>query len=294
MFRLIIRSAVVLCALLSLSSCGGSGNNLPSLYLYLADAPIDQVNSVDITLTEVDITGDDGTQFFPFSTPVTENFFQLQGGLSAFLIQASLPAGHYTSITLYFEAAPGTLDSSVTLIGNGNTYPLVIPAGAPTTITVPVNFIVIQNINASYTIDLDLRKSIFADPNNPGQYILQPALRAVNNADAGTISGSVANTLIASGCAAAVYAYSGNVKPTDVNINAPAGTVQPISSALVGVNTTTAQFNFSIGFLPAGLYTLAFTCQASQDDPTKTDNIQFLSTTTATVTAGQTTFVNLN
>ncbi|MGA9851470.1 MAG: DUF4382 domain-containing protein [Gammaproteobacteria bacterium] len=294
MLRLITRSAAVLCALLLLTSCGGSGNSLPNLYLYMADAPIDEANSVDITLSEIDVTGDEGTQYFPFSSPVTLNFYQLQGGLSQFVLSAPLPAGHYTSITLYFEAAPGTLDSSISLIGNGNTYPLVIPAGAPTAFTLPVNFIVIQNINASYTVDLDLRRSIYVDPTNPEQYILQPALRAVNNSDYGTFTGTVANTLISSGCSGAVYVYSGKVTPTDVNINAPSGTVQPISSALVGVNSTTALNNFTVSFLPPGLYTLAFTCQAAEDDPTKTDNIQFISTTTATVVNGQTTFISLN
>ncbi|MGH8308129.1 MAG: DUF4382 domain-containing protein, partial [Gammaproteobacteria bacterium] len=281
------------CTLLLITSCGGGGNNNNGLALYVADAPIDNVNSVNIALTEVDVTGDGSTQYFVFSTPTTLDFYQLQGGLSQFLLNASLPTDHYTSITLYFDAAPGTLDSNVSLIGGG-TFPLVIPAGAPTKITVPVNFIVFQNITASYTIDLDLRKSVLPDPNDPNQYLLQPALRAVDNADSGILTGSVANTLVGSGCSGAVYVYSGKVTPTDVNINAPAGTVQPISSALVGINGTTALFNFAVGFLPPGQYTAAFTCQAAQDDPTKTDNIKFLSTITATVSAGQTTFVSLN
>ncbi|MGH8282364.1 MAG: DUF4382 domain-containing protein [Gammaproteobacteria bacterium] len=293
MFRLITRSAAVLCTLLPLAGCGGGGNNNNGLALYVADAPIDNVNSVNISLTEVDVTGDEGTQYFPFASPVTLNFYQLQGGLSQFLLNASLPTGHYTSVTLYFDAAPGTLDSNISLIG-GSTLPLVIPAGAPTKITVPVNFIVFQNITASYTIDLDLRKSVLVDPSDPNQYLLQPALRAADNAASGQITGSVANTLVSSGCSGAVYVYSGKVTPTDVNINAPAGTVQPISSALVGVNGTTAAYNFTVGFLPAGQYTAAFTCQAALDDPTKTDNIKFLSTTTTTVKAGQTAFISLN
>jgi len=294
MLRLITRCAAVLCVLLFLTSCGGGSSNSPSLNLYMADAPIDAANSVNITLTELDVTGDAGTLYFLFPGPVTFNFYQLQGGLSQFLISQPLPTGHYTSITLYFEAAPGTLDSSITLIGNGNVYPLVIPAGAPTKITVPVNFIVFRNINANYTVDMDLRRSIYPDPNNPGQYILQPSLRAVNNLDAGSITGSVATTLVTSGCSPAIYVYSGKVTPTDVNINAPSGTVQPISSALVGINSTTAQYNFTVGWLPPGLYTVAFTCQAAQDNPTTTDNISFTSVTTATVNAGQTTFVSLN
>ncbi|HVC37893.1 MAG TPA: DUF4382 domain-containing protein [Gammaproteobacteria bacterium] len=293
MLRLIARSAAVLCVLLPLASCGGGGGNTSNLNIYVADAPIDQVNSVNISLSEVDVTGDTGTQYFPFPAVTVLNFYQLQGGLSAFLINLALPAGHYTSITLYFEAAPGTLESNITLIGNGNTYPLVIPAGAPTKFTLPVNFIVFQNINASYTFDLDLRSSVLPDPSNPYQYILQPVLRAVNNTDIGSITGTVATSLVPSGCSPTVYVYSGNVTPTDVNINAPAGTVQPISSALVGLNNTTAIYNFTVGWLPPGLYTVAFTCQANQDNPTTADNILFTPVITATVNANQTTFVTL-
>lgn len=291
--RLLARSAAALCALLLLSSCGGSGGNNNNLNIYVADGPIDNASSVTVTLTEISVTGDQGTQYFPFPSATAINFYQLQAGLSQFLISTSLPTGHYTAITLYFEAAPGTLDSNITLIGNGNTYPLVIPAGQPTTYTVPVNFIVFQNITANYTLDLDLRKSVLPDPTNPNQYILQPSLRAVSNSDFGNITGTVANTLVSSGCNPAVYVYSGNVTPTDVNVNAPAGTVQPISSALVGVNPTTAQFAFSVGFLPPGQYTAAFTCQANLDDPTKTDNIQFLAKTTTSVAASNTTFITL-
>lgn len=292
--RLVARFAAVLCVALMLASCGGGGGGSNSINIYLADGPVDQVSSVVVSITQIDVTGDQGTFTFPFpqSTPV--DFYQLQGGLSQFLFSGNLPEGHYSSITLYFDALPGTEDSYVTLIGNGNTIPLVIPAGLPTKITVPVNFIVFQNINASYTLDLDLRRSVLPDPSDPNQYILQPSLRAVNNNEYGMITGTVANTLVSSGCAGAVYVYSGKVTPADVNINAPAGSVQPISSALVGANNTTGQFAFTVGFLPPGEYTAAFTCQADLDDPTKADSLKFLSTTTATVTANGTAYITLN
>jgi len=294
MLRLIIRSVATLCMLLCLTSCGSNNNNTSNLNIYIADAPIDQASSINITLTELDVTGDNGTYYFPFPGPITFNFYNLQGGLSAFLTRQPLPTGHYTSITLYFEASPGTFESNLTLIGGGNSYPLVIPANAPTKVTLPVNFIIFNNISASYTIDLDLRSSIFLDPNNPNQYILQPSLRAIAVGDSGSITGTVANTLVTSGCSPSIYVYSGNVTPTDVNIYAPVGSVQPISSALVGVNSTTAIYNFTVGWLPAGTYTLAFTCEAGQDNPTMTDNILFTPVITATVNAGQTTFVNIN
>jgi Domain of unknown function (DUF4382) len=292
MLRLIKRSSAILCISACLSSCG-SNSNSSNLNIYIADAPIDQASSINITLTELDVTGDDGTYYFPFPAPITFNFYALQGGLSAFLTRQPLPTGHYTSITLYFEASPGTYQSNISLIGGGSTYPLVIPAGAPTKFTLPVNFIIFANISASYMIDLDLRRSVLPDANDPNQYILQPSLRAIALDEAGNITGTVANTLITSGCSPTIYVYSGKVTPTDVNINAPGGSVQPISSALVGVNSTTAIYNFTVGWLPAGTYTLAFTCEAGQDNPTTADNILFTPVITATVIAGQTTFVNI-
>lgn len=289
--RIIARCAAVLC-MLFLASCGG-GSATPSLNLYVADAPVDGISTANISLSEVDVTGDNGTLYYQFPSITTLNFFQLQGGLSAFLINVPLPAGHYTSLTLYFNAAPGTSESSVTLIGSGNNLPLVIPAGKPTTYTIPVNFIVYQSISASYTVDLDLRSSILPDPTNPNQYILQPALRAVDNFDEGSITGTVDTTLIPSGCSPTIYVYSGKVTPTDVDVNAPPGTVQPISSALVGTNFTTAKYNFTVAWLPPGTYTLAFTCEATLDNPTTADNITFGPVITSSVTAGQTTFVSI-
>ncbi|MDE2234801.1 MAG: DUF4382 domain-containing protein [Gammaproteobacteria bacterium] len=290
--RIIARCAAVLFVLL-LSACGG-GNPSPTLNLYMADAPTDQISAANISISEVTVTGDNGTLYYPFPAVTTLNFFALQGGLSAFLINVPLPAGHYTAITLYLEAAPGTTQSNVTLTGSGVNYPLVIPDGKPTKYTLPVNFIVYQNISANYTVDLNLRSSILPDPTNPYQFILQPDFRIIDNNDAGMISGTVAPSLVPSGCSPTVYVYSGQVTPTDVNVNAPPGTVQPISSALVGINFTTALYNFTVAWLPPGIYTVAFTCQAPQDDPTTADNITFSPVITATVNARQTTFVNIN
>ncbi|MGH8398686.1 MAG: DUF4382 domain-containing protein [Gammaproteobacteria bacterium] len=292
MFRLITRSAAALCILL-LISCGG-GSTTPTLGIYVADAPIDDVNGVYIQITEIDVTGDNGTLYYPFNATTTINFYGLQGGLSQFLLNVGVPEGHYTSITIHFQAAPGTFDSYITLIGNNNVYPLVIPTGAPSVFTLPVSFVVIQNINAAYTIDLNLRSSILPDPTNPYQYILRPVLYTINNNDQGSITGTVATTLIPSGCSPTIYVYSGNVTPTDVNVNAPSGTVQPISSALVGLNYTTAKYNFTVGWLPPGKYTVALTCEANLDDPTTANNLTFTPIITATVIANQTTYVDLN
>ncbi|MGH8400235.1 MAG: hypothetical protein ACRESU_03960, partial [Gammaproteobacteria bacterium] len=91
-----------------------------------------------------------------------------------------------------------------------------------------------------------------------------------------------------------VYVYQGDVTPTDVQINAVTGTVQPFSSVLVGFNISTGKYNFTAAYLPPGEYTLAFTCQANLDQPETADAIAFTSVTHASVSKKVTTIVNLD
>jgi len=79
-----------------------------------------------------------------------------------------------------------------------------------------------------------------------------------------------------------------------VDITAPASRVQPLSTALVGFNQTTANYNFTVGFLPVGDYTVAFTCEGQLDVANQSNAITFTSVTHATVQAHLTTFVALD
>lgn len=292
MRRLIFRSAVLFCAMI-LAGCNGSN---VSFNLYLTDAPVDTAQAVVVTVVGVHLHTATSTEDYPFTAGDPVNFLNLQGGLTSFLLSVQPPPGRYQSITLDLAAepgTPGTTSSYVQLVGDPTLHTLYIPSGSPSSITLPINFVMTGTNSVNVTVDLDLRKSVIPDPNNPDQYILIPTMRVVNNDAAGSISGTVATPLITSGCSPAVYAFSGNVTPSDVNINAPVGTVQPLSSGPVGFNSSTTQYNFTLGFLPPGLYTVAFTCQAALDDPTRTDNISFTSVTTATVTSGQTQYIAL-
>ncbi|HET7396457.1 MAG TPA: DUF4382 domain-containing protein [Gammaproteobacteria bacterium] len=291
MSRLILRCILVCCVLL-LASCGGSGNT--GLTVYLTDAPIDNAISVNIGLVGVKVQGTGGVYYFPTPQIETPDFYQLQGGLEGYLMTAAqLPAGEYQSISLDFSADVNSNVSSIALT-DGTVHQLYIPTGEPTTVTAPINFTMPSNGEANITIDLDLRKSIIKDPNNPTKYILRPVLRAVNNNSYGTISGTVDTTLLTSTCVPAVYIYSGDVTPTDVEINATSGIVQPITSALVGLNVTSGQYGFTAGFLPPGQYTAAFTCEANLDNPDTADTIHFSSVKQTTVTNHATAIVTMN
>lgn len=292
MSRLILRS-VLLCGVLLLSSCGGGSSGISGLTVYITDAPIDTATSVKIGFSGVYLRGSGGIYAFPLNT-ISLDLYQLQSGVETYLItQASPPPGKYTAISIALSAAPGTTTSYLQR-SDGTVHPIYIPTGEPTTITVPFNFTIPASGQANITIDFDLRKSLIQDPNDSTKFILRPVLRAVNNDNQGTIDGIVNTSLFSSTCSPTVYVYSGNVTPTDVDVNAPAGTVQPITSALVGLNVTTGQYNFTAAFLPPGGYTVAFTCQAYLDQPDTADTIKFLSVSHATVTNNNVTQVNLN
>jgi hypothetical protein len=60
------------------------------------------------------------------------------------------------------------------------------------------------------------------------------------------------------------------------------------------LNDNTGIYEYTAAFLPAGAYTLAFTCQARVDDPEAEDPVLFVPVAglEASVTAGRTTTLN--
>ena len=297
--RILVSALPALAALL-LGSCRGSSAGLS---LSLTDAPVDQASSIIIGIAYVTVSGDNVKPVsINYATALSKNIYAFQGGLSAPLFEhLPLTAGHYTNIRFGFAADQISVASTITL--PDGVHVLYIPPGSPQYADVPVDFTISNGETINYTVDFDMRKSVIQDPNDSTRFIFIPQLRAVQNETVGTITGSVDTSLVQGLCTPAVYVYletNGKpVTPTDENLNAPASEVQPLSSTLVGLNSTTGVYNFSVGFLPAGDYTVAFTCNADQDvanqdnGPTGTDTVFFTSVTTASVSALKVTQVSL-
>jgi hypothetical protein len=74
-----------------------------------------------------------------------------------------------------------------------------------------------------------------------------------------------------------VYVYSGaGVQPEDMRSSGASGAGhKPLTSTEVKQNSDGA-YKYTVTFLPAGAYTLTFTCQASEDDPEAHDDIDFV------------------
>jgi len=141
-----------------------------------------------------------------------------------------------------------------------------------------------------FTIDFDLRKSITVkglQQGNP-EFKLRPTLRVTDNSEVGHVKGQVDGTLLTDLCSDnsnyAVYIFEGSEAiPDDEGSNN-----SPLTTSLVD-----DQFQYEIGFINAGDYTLALTCMADADDPELDDDIVFVQTDSVSVISKMTTTLNI-
>lgn len=292
---------LALACLLLFSSCNSSSDR-GLLSLSLTDAPVDNATNVVVDITAIQAIPQNGSPItYTFSQPQQIDLLQLQQGVTTSLLNDwSLPPGQYIGLNLFVSAGSNVPDSYIVL-SNGNQYPLVplqpvnstscgLPCVNTAELSINTPFYIASNENDAYVIDFDVRKSVLP-PSSPGgmQYLLQPEGRMAAILDSGNIIGIVPNSLITPGCTPAVYVFAGaNTTPTDINNNAPPAS-QPLMESAVTLNNNTGDYVFTAAFLPTGKYTLAFTCEAAQDNPNAADNISFTSTGSAPV-AAQTTF----
>ncbi|HYL03969.1 MAG TPA: DUF4382 domain-containing protein [Steroidobacteraceae bacterium] len=296
-------------AALLMASCGGggSGTGMSTLNLGLTDAAVTGVTKVWIQFAGVEVKPANGNPIdFNFTPERGFDLLTLQNGTTGtFLNGAVIPAGDYQWVRLMVDTSPG---ASYVVDSTGQ-HDLVIPSGAETGLKLIQGFTMPVGGVADFTVDFVLSKSLIAPPGQSPDYLLKPVLRLVDNAQVGTVSGTFQPTTLAaqSNCgthAPVVYVYPGaNAQPDDI-YNPPAGATDVDTAPLVEpLTTTTATLNsmsvyaYSVAFLPAGTYTVAFTCDP--DDPTIDEDaltpnpIHFdVNASPVTVTANAVTTVN--
>lgn len=278
--RFVFMAALTVFLALSLAGCG-SDSETGTLSLSVTDAPVDGAVSVVVQFTGVQLLSTSGKLLtFNFDTPKTIDLLALQGGNSNLLLdKISIPAGDYPVISLKVNAKPGVLDSYIELT-DGTQVSLSIPAGDETGLILTQRCSVTANGVADFVIDFDLRKSVFDPEGGIADYILKPALRMVDNTKAGSIAGTVDIALTTDTTCTrgnAVYIFEGlDVTPDDVG-----GAVEPVATTLL-----TADNTYKAAFLEPGDYTVAFTCQAADDNPDTDDAIAFVGTVNVSVSTG--------
>jgi hypothetical protein len=284
-------------ACLVIAGCGGDGET-STLNLALTDAPLDNVTSVWLQFTGVEVKPENGAaESFMFAAPKGFDMLTLQNGNAAELLgDTTVDAGDYEWVRLILDA-PGTSY----VIDDTGQHELTIPSGAQTGLKLVRGFSMPAGGRADFTIDFMLDKSIIAPPGQAPNYMMKPVLRMTNNIETGTIEGSFAAETLAAipacaGVAPSVYLFEGaDIVPDDLYnplaaMPDTAPEVDPLVTATAFLNGG-GTYEYRVAFVAAGSYTVAFTCD--NDDPLVDEN-----TTTAlnfttyplpvVVTAGQT------
>lgn len=285
-----------------IAACGGSGSgtgagSTGTVSFGITDAPATDLSNVTIAFTEIRLKPENG-DWVEFSLDGFEqvNLLDLQGGLTEPLItDQEVPAGNYTELRLIIDTQNSFVKKESTADAQ---YTLAVPSGEQSGLKLKGDFLVAADTTTSFTIDFDVRKSI-VDPQGVAlaDFMLKPSLRLLNNLDVGSITGQVDVAQITSirsadGSAAdceydgSVYVYTGSdVTPSDLNVNNEEG--NPLMVVPVKPDPESVFFNYTAAFLPAGEYTIAYSCQDDnneQDDPIEFDGEQNL-----TVVANETT-----
>ncbi|MHB1539790.1 MAG: DUF4382 domain-containing protein [Steroidobacteraceae bacterium] len=301
-----LRTAALALLTLPLTACGGSSSSSApaTMNLGVTDGPVASASAVVISFTGVELqpSGGGSPVTFNFNSPQTINLLNEQNGNEASLLNgASVPAGNYDWIRLLLNvSASGTVANSYIEI-NGAQYPLVIPSGAQTGLKLVQGFTMTANQVANFTVDFMLQQSITAPPGQTSgggtqDYLLKPALRLINNVQAGTISGTVALSTLQS-ISACLAGYSGSGPLPNAQVDIFSGTVTPSSTLTPVVEpeialSSSGSYTYDQPFLLAGGYTVAVACSGTSSTGTSTVTFIPAAGTAATVTANQTTTVN--
>lgn len=283
-----ILSLTVLTAAGLLAGCsgggggGGSGSTQSSsLSVSLMDAPVDGVTAVYVKIAAMWIkpTGNGpAVQLSMPNGPMTVNLMGLTDKNAAILVDnATIAPGSYDWIAMDIAAEPNVRDSYViTSTGAEQEVEtdLSVPSGRLRLVS---GFTVPENQAVKLLFDWDMRQGLVYPPGQH-QYFLKPAFRMIDVTAYGTLQGTVAAATVGTNldplqnpCAKddnanldvgnVVYVFSGSgVTPDDVD-----GTGDPIAT-IPAVRNTAGDYVYRTLIAP-GTYTVAFTCQAGNDDP---------------------------
>ena len=277
------------------SSGSGSGTGT-GLTLRLTDAPFDDAVQVKVKFVEVRLKKKGGNEWVSIdlgSKAQPIDLLALQGTKTADLLRdVKVPRADYDELRLIVDTTP--MANTIELSGGG-IVELKIPSGGSSGLKIKGDFSVSETLPTSLVVDVDLRQSI---KKNGPNYMMQPVLRMVNGNNFGHTRGIVDPTLLTAGSCSdplvdtfnAVYVYSGhNVTPDDINQKSTQD-IDPLTTTSIDYEAATSSFMYEAAFLPAGDYTIAFTCNSNLDDLDKNDNLKFFNIQNVTVKLNNTNF----
>jgi len=270
--------AFAMTALLAGCSGGSDGpaqasSGQAKISVSLIDAPVDGLTEVKVEIAAIWIKPTDGAAFeLPLtSAPMTIDLLESTPSNPALLIDgAVVPPGSYEWLAMDVNASFDNVYDSYVMTNAGGQEEIRVPSGR---VRLVDGFDVGTNQSVEFLFDWDMRSGLVRPPGQPG-YFLKPAFRVLDVNEYGTLGGTVAPETLAAmdnDCAAddedldvgnVVYVFAGSdVVPDDIDGIDP----DPVATAAVEPNGD-GDYVYKIVLSP-GDYTVAFTCQAGNDDP---------------------------
>jgi hypothetical protein len=254
------------------------------------DAPVDGVTAVHVRITGILLKPESGPAL-PLTLvngPRTVNLLELTDTNAAILVDdAPIEPGRYEWLAMDVAAEHDNVMDSYVMTATGGQEELRVPSGRVRLVS---GFDIPVNQATRFLFDWDVRSGLVDPPGLPG-YLLKPAFRMLEVTAYGALSGTVAAetiTMAANACNTddanldlgnVVYVFAGsNVTPDDID-----GTDDPVATAdVIPVNGI---YSYRVALTP-GDYTVAFTCQAADDEPETNETIAFLPAVNVVMTGG--------
>jgi hypothetical protein len=267
--------------------------NVGYLNLSVSDAPIKDAAKVCVRFDGVELkhADSDETETIDFDQPEVVNLLANQGADSHPIVTgAEVPAGQYQWIRLKVVAERGLsggandgdptgdacdpdTESSYLVKDSGEVYNLFIPSGSQRGLQLIKDIIIPANRSGDFTAEWDLGKSFNGPPGLLPDVMMKPVVKLVANNEVGTLVGHVDDGLITlESCDAefppSVYVFDDSVTPNP--LDDPFEIDDAVATGLVEQQMQddgSMPWRYTIGFLLAGDYEVAYTCNGMEFIP---------------------------
>ncbi|MEZ8649549.1 DUF4382 domain-containing protein [Vibrio splendidus] len=298
-------ASLVLAGLVGCGGDSGSSSSTTPITLSVSDAPIDDVKDVTVTFSKVALLPQGGGSpltYYVYKTdengdyvdengdplpdgedpiPLSVNLLDYQGSEALPLIENEvIPVGSY-KLCVFANDGDHPTDPSYVIENDDMTRELTVkgegacPQGVGKEDNAGVlyfnnSFNVNQQSN-DFVVEFDLRRGLKNSSTFPDYTIQRTSVSLINTVETGNIEGTVAlstydtcnggdNTFVQS-----VYLYEGNVDKPNMAPIGGSDEVKTITSASVAMNEAQTNYEFSLGFIDPGTYSLGYTCTAQYD-----------------------------
>jgi hypothetical protein len=265
---------------------GGSGSPAPvlnvptqatgSISISITDGPWEDAQALVLHITAMELGRSNGDviQLGMPGGPMSIDMMQLQNGVSQALVtEMEVPVGQYEWMRMIIDLNQSHLD----LAGTGGRHNMQMGPDADNGLEVHTFFQIADSAHEEFMLDFDLRSGVQRHQMGMmgDQFELHSAMRLVNMAESGGVTGLVAAGMIDINhpdCDVApggnwAYLFPGSAtEPDDISEQNTDGIPGPLAADRVEMDPGTGDHFYHFGYLPAGSYRIAFTCSGEWDE----------------------------